>query len=75
MGKISAEKQKSYRKALPYILSIVGIIIILRGMNLNIPYLSPKISIQQTTETTQETPAKSEVVMDCCHSKEACEDE
>ncbi|PWL28148.1 MAG: hypothetical protein DCO96_09225 [Fluviicola sp. XM-24bin1] len=79
IGKISKERQQSFRRALPYILSIVGVIVILRGMNLNIPYLSPKVSIQTETPKVEgdQTPTqpKSEVVLDCCHSKDACEDE
>jgi len=75
VGKISGKRQQSFRRALPYILSLVGVIIVLRGMNLNIPYLSPKISVQteETTNTSEEP--KSEVTMDCCHSKETCEQE
>lgn len=73
MGKISAERQRSFRQALPYILSLVGVIIILRGMNLNIPYLSPKISVEQSTTATDNDTPQSEVTMDCCHSKDACE--
>lgn len=77
IGKISAEKQQAFRRALPYILSIVGVIIMLRGMNLNIPYLSPKVSIQ-SEYTNGENPVKetkSEVVMDCCHSKDRCDEQ
>lgn len=75
LGKISAERQRTFRRALPYILSIVGVVIILRGMNLNIPYLSPKVTVQQTEEVQNNAPAKPEVKMDCCHSEESCEDE
>jgi len=77
MGKVSAERQKSFKRALPYILSVVGVIIILRGMNLNIPYISPKVSVEQTTDANpkdSEAP-QSEVTMDCCHSKDTCEEE
>jgi sulfite exporter TauE/SafE len=49
---------------LPYLLTIVGLLIILRGMNLDIPYISPKVSISVE---------KKEVVMDCCHKKSKCE--
>ncbi|MCR9172748.1 MAG: sulfite exporter TauE/SafE family protein [bacterium] len=79
IGKISKERQQTFRRALPYILSLVGVIVILRGMNLNIPYLSPRVSVQ--TEATSvdgensTTQPKSEVVMDCCHSQDACEED
>ncbi|XOV68770.1 MAG: sulfite exporter TauE/SafE family protein [Fluviicola sp.] len=79
IGKISKERQQSFRRALPYILSLVGVIVILRGMNLNIPYLSPRVSVQtEITSADADTPSsqpKSKVVMDCCHSKDACEEE
>ena len=49
---------------LPYLITVVGLLIILRGMNLNIPYISPKVSFSQE---------KKEVVMDCCHKNTKCE--
>jgi len=44
-SKIKNERRKAYQKVLPYLLTLVGLLIILRGMNLDIPYFSPKISI------------------------------
>ena len=49
---------------LPYLITIVGLLIVLRGMNLNIPYISPKVSFSEE---------KKEVVMDCCHKSTKCE--
>jgi sulfite exporter TauE/SafE len=49
---------------LPYLITLVGLLIILRGMNLDIPYISPKVSISEE---------KKEVVMDCCHKSTKCE--
>ncbi|GAB5417743.1 MAG: sulfite exporter TauE/SafE family protein [Crocinitomicaceae bacterium] len=74
LGKISAERQRSFRRALPYILSIVGVVIILRGMNLNIPYLSPKISAQSETQKVNSEQQQPAVKMDCCHSKDVCKE-
>ncbi len=74
LGKISADRQRSFRRALPYILSLVGVVIILRGMNLNIPYLSPKVELNQTEEAHGNSAVEPEVTVDCCHSKESCED-
>ena len=48
---------------LPYLITVVGLLIVLRGMNLNIPYISPKVSFSQE---------KKEVVMDCCHKNTKC---
>lgn len=49
---------------LPYLITVVGLLIVLRGMNLNIPYISPKVSFSEE---------KKEVVMDCCHKSTKCE--
>lgn len=49
--------------AFPYLLSLIGLLVILRGANLGIPVLSPKIEQQQTT-TTQKT-----VVIECHNTK------
>ena len=49
---------------LPYLITVVGLLITLRGMNLNIPYISPKVSFSEE---------KKEVVMDCCHKSTKCE--
>lgn len=51
----------------PYMLTIVGLLIILRGMNLNIPFISPGLKMVVNTEKVEE------VEMSCCHSKESCE--
>jgi uncharacterized protein len=47
-------------KAVPFLVTLVGCLIIMRGLNLNIPYLSPKASVKTQTE---------EVKMECCHRK------
>lgn len=47
-----------FNKILPYFIILLGIIFILRGMNLGIPYLSPKV------DKTSDKP-----VMECCHPK------
>ena len=49
---------------LPYLITVVGLLNVLRGMNLNIPYISPKVSFSEE---------KKEVVMDCCHKNTKCE--
>jgi uncharacterized protein len=53
----------------PYLLTIVGLLIILRGMNLNIPFISPGLKTVVTEEKVEE------VEMSCCHSKDNCEKE
>lgn len=74
-SKISSKTRADLNKLTPVLLTIVGCMIILRGMNLGIPYISPKISApQQKTEVVQNQPkveeqCDQEVQMECCHSK------
>jgi sulfite exporter TauE/SafE len=49
----------SFRKWTPVIMLFFGCLFVLRGANLGIPYLSPKVKVAQTT---QEVPK-----MSCCH--------
>lgn len=70
--KISNQQRAMYRKMLPFILTFVGGIIILRGMNLGIPYVSPKVNIGTTK--SKEKNNSPEVEMSCCHDKTTCED-
>lgn len=74
MGKISMETRRKFKQFLPFLLTIVGAVIILRGMNLNIPYLSPKVEINQHVDEKTEDGKNAEVTMSCCHSKEDCEE-
>jgi uncharacterized protein len=53
--------RSSIRKVIPYMIILIGILFILRGMNLGIPYLSPKMDHQQIHKTEElQKP-------DCCH--------
>jgi uncharacterized protein len=40
---VSIKMRNHMKKAIPYIFACMGILLILRGMNLNIPYLSPAL--------------------------------
>ena len=42
--RLSWQTRQSMRKLVPYIVGITAILLIIRGLNLNIPYLSPVIS-------------------------------
>lgn len=55
---ITLNVRNAMRKATPIVLSIMAVLLILRGMNLGIPYLSPLI--QQTEQGTQTS---------CCHEE------
>jgi sulfite exporter TauE/SafE len=65
---VGSNTRQRLNKVVPYLLSVVGLLIVLRGMNLDIPYISPKISVSQ--QTTEE-PTNIEV--SCCHSQDDCE--
>lgn len=52
---LSASVRKKMTKAIPYIMAVFAVLFILRGMNLGIPYVSPKFSADKTTVTK------------CCH--------
>jgi sulfite exporter TauE/SafE len=44
---ISVNIRNHIRKAMPYVILLIGVLFILRGLNLDIPYISPKISKTQ----------------------------
>lgn len=52
---LSISVRKKMTKAIPYVMAIFAVLFILRGMNLGIPYVSPKSSADGTTITK------------CCH--------
>lgn len=72
--KIGQGARARFNQIVPYMLTVVGILIILRGMNLNIPLLSPQVV---PNEETQPTTDKEEVnvEMSCCHSATSCKEE
>lgn len=69
-NKINSTARIRFGKIAPYVLTIVGLLIVLRGMNLNIPYISPKISNKAMASESQK---ETEVEMSCCHKKTTCD--
>lgn len=55
-NKITTRFRGRINKVLPLFVTIIGILIIIRGLNLNIPYLSPKISTDKKTLQLNITP-------------------
>ena len=47
---VSLGMRNKIKKSVPYIVGFMGILLILRGMNLNIPYLSPAIGMHKVVE-------------------------
>lgn len=71
-NKITASMRLKLNRAVPYMLTIVGLLIVLRGLNLGIPFVSPAATHLQTIADEGKN-ASSEVEMSCCHSKEKCD--
>ncbi|HCL06068.1 MAG TPA: hypothetical protein DHW64_08940 [Chitinophagaceae bacterium] len=42
--RLSWQNKQAMRKLVPYVVGLTAILLIIRGLNLNIPYLSPFIS-------------------------------
>lgn len=63
-SKLSGHRRLKFSKAIPYIMTCVGLLVILRGLNLGIPYISPEINVIQAKGISQKT----NVEMVCCTS-------
>lgn len=70
--KISNTIKNRIAKIIPFAMIVLGMAIILRGLNLGIPYLSPKIELTAQMETSKETTSPQEIQFDCCHSTQKC---
>lgn len=57
---MSVKFRLTITKAMPYVISIMAVLLILRGMNLGIPYISPKM-------TEPVTNAAGAPKVECCH--------
>ena len=66
LNKISLSLRAKMSKALPYLLTLVGLLIVLRGMNLNIPFISPKIEVVSESHVINRTTVK----MECCQTSQ-----
>lgn len=66
-NKINTKARQKMNKIVPYMLTIVGLLIILRGMNLGIPYISPSTKLVEKVNT-EGSQVETSVEMDCCHT-------
>lgn len=73
-GKITGQMRAKFSASVPYILTVVGVLIILRGMNLGIPLISPKAEMAVNMGKTEKE-SKPEMKMECCHSSSSTCDE
>ena len=61
VNRITQEMRRKMNKVVPYLLTLVGLLIVLRGMNLNIPYLSPAVKVNYVEGSN-----KPQVEMESC---------
>lgn len=66
-GKVSTALRTKLNATVPYILTLIGLLVVFRGMNLGIPYISPKAEMAMKTKT-ESLQTKPEMKMECCHS-------
>jgi sulfite exporter TauE/SafE len=68
-NRISSNLRYKFSLAIPYLLTIIGLLVILRGLNLDIPYISPKISLVEEKKCEITKTSGKTVEMSCCHKK------
>lgn len=63
-GNVSLSLRSKFKKVAPVIMLIFGVMFVARGMNLDIPFISPKVEINEQGEAS----------VSCCANKgtEAC---
>ena len=68
--KIRNNTKARMNKFLPHLISVVGLLIILRGMNLGIPFISPVVKAPLKSEVSAQSNEAEELIVECCHAKE-----
>lgn len=73
--KMNLSKKVFFRRSVPYIITIVGALMLMRGLNLGIPYISPKVKARTEVSvvTEKDEPVKTEIEMECCHKGKSCD--
>lgn len=72
--RISTNARMKFSRVAPYVLTLVGILVTLRGMNLDIPYISPKVTVNQSVASPDNDPEqKTTLEMSCCTHSKSCE--
>jgi sulfite exporter TauE/SafE len=70
---ITVKYRNTIRHAMPYVVSMMALMLIIRGLNLGIPYLSPQFEKENIKVTCCEKPYKSKSQIKCspkkCHNK------
>jgi uncharacterized protein len=65
-SRLSGAWRQKVSKFIPYLMTIVGLLVVLRGLNLGIPYISPKIEMIYQNDQVLEAQPKPQVQMKCC---------
>lgn len=65
---VSTQIKWKTNRLMPVLITVVGLMIIFRGLNLGIPYLSPKIELNLADNSKE-----NELSVSCCSSTEKCE--
>ncbi len=68
-NRFTLEWRAKLNKVVPYLLTVVGLLIVLRGMNLNIPFISPQVKTIVTEQQDEE------IEMSCCSKNKKCEEQ
>ncbi|HLU86431.1 MAG TPA: sulfite exporter TauE/SafE family protein [Taishania sp.] len=63
-GKLLGSWRAKFRTVIPVLMTAIGLLMILRGLNLGIPYISPKVELTSTQH--EQLIQKDEVSMTCC---------
>jgi sulfite exporter TauE/SafE len=75
LGQFITIKYRNYiRHTMPYVVSVMAVMLIVRGLNLGIPYLSPEFEKEKNTVSCCEKPQQEKEtefkpIKNCCHKK------
>lgn len=72
-NKIGTNFRKKATRFVPYVLTVIGLLVIVRGMNLGIPYFSPKLKMIPPTEMESSKSTPNAAKLDCCAVPEQCD--
>lgn len=71
--KIGTKLRSRLNLVAPYFLTVIGLLVALRGMNLDIPLISPQIQLTEAVAHGSNEESTQEVEMSCCHSSTRCD--
>lgn len=65
-SKISGSWRFKFTRFVPYLMTIIGLLVILRGLNLGIPYLSPELKVVEQKGDVNSQSSNQKIEMICC---------